>query len=211
MPFRISCRPTAALAIWIGGALLLAHPGIGHSESWNTPYDSLFEQSGAEVTTSTLEDGTEMRRLMTPGDVEVTQYRKGEKVRTVATDKSGLGAVRCVWGFYIEIKMSLDACSNLENPEVSERLGVAINRINKFISKNWFDQISIEQLEDSIENRVIKFHEHNNVSSGTGLQCQNRDIQHIINLIEELPDGEFERGIDKLLSVPRLPVSNPCL
>lgn len=190
-----------------------------HAEPWNTPYEKFFTQSGVEAEFETLSDGTEIRTLMLPGKVLLEQRRKNGEISTLTLDQSGLGAVLCSKEIYLAAKMAVDTCRDLENARVSGLLDTAINRINEFIAINSVEQISLNSLVEADLAKLSRFRKQLGASPDDGqvASCKTLNPERayfamqIAKSIEKMSDEEFSHDVDELLSVPRLPVMNPCL
>jgi hypothetical protein len=213
----IPSRFSHAFKVACLGGMLLAPPVPGHAEPWNTPYDKFFEAENAEVTIRTEADGTEVRRVMTPGNVEVRQYRKDGNVRTVVMDDSGYGAVLCVWDLYVSFKFALEACYPTEHSVAIRRLGMAIDRISAFIVENSLEPTPIDKIEAAIEKRRLKYESLREAAGRSTSLCKSSNehdekfFRHFVDDIEGPSEEEFTKKIESFLSVPRLPAMNPCL
>jgi hypothetical protein len=208
--FREELRMTFRLILFLafGFTLLIGDHVTGHaaqSDNWNTPYDELFAQPGAEVSIYLNEKGLEERKLIIPGKTLIIQTREKEEVSTIVHDISGLGAVRCAWMIYVEARAGLEAFSDLESPVAAERLDMAIGQINKFIIENSVEEWSVEQLDKAYQARVGKLRQ-------AGSEAEGRDfIEDLVRQVAAMPEEQFERDIGKFLSLPRLPALSPCL
>lgn len=195
-------------------------------ERWGTQFDDLFEEKQMDVKIKKNDNGTETRELVLTGGVLVKESRKGSKItNTLLLDQSGLGAILCARSIYLSAKIWLDVCDDFNNSKSSKRLNTAINRVHKFIVNNSMSPVSIDELNAHINSKANRLRtvmlgaqkKTDSVRRGTLLECRGKQdeslkfIEQMSNRIAELSEKEFEQSIDKLLSVPRLPVWNPCI
>lgn len=215
------------MRIFLYALFITILPACGSAqERWGTPFDDVIKKEQIVVKIKKNTDGTETREINLPGKIFVQESRKDGRVfQTYAADRSGHGAIRCVKGIYVEVKTWLDVCSDFNNQKSSEILASAIKRINKFIVKNSLHPISMDELNASLaahQNNframLIEAHKTAGVTDGEKLlQCrekQNKPLgfhEKMADGIAKMPAKEFDQSIDDLLSVPRLPVMNPCL
>lgn len=202
MRYRLIRTLTVAFAILIGG-YTTAH--AAQSENWNTPYDALLGQPGTEVSSYLNEKGLQERKLIVPGKTIIIETREGEKMSTLTMDISGLGAVECAWMIYVDTRAALQINGDLESPEAARRLDITITRINKFITENSIEHRPIEELEKAYRARLEDIRRE-------GSDAEVLDaFGDLVERLETVPEEEFDRDIEKFLSVPRLPAMNPCL
>ena len=88
----------------------------------------------------------------------------------------------------------------LTDDELKIQLDDTIRRTNEFILANSPTPVTKEQLENQ-----ARLHGHSRPR-----RC-NDTARYMINAIKNLPPGKFKSSIDDLLSIPRVPVVNPCL
>lgn len=164
------------------------------------------------------EEGMETREIRTSAGVVIVQTRSGSEVLAYSWDDSGLGAVKCVWGIYTVVKSELELCPDAASPEIKRNLDRAIGRMNAFIVTNSLQPVTIGQIEEEVEKRAKNYRAERKRKIGKTPsrsrtnQCLSSFSLRIIRSMENLKDLErLNKQIDKLLSVPRLPVFNPCL
>lgn len=192
---------------------------FAETANWGTPYDKFFETDKYLPEYKTGANGEEYRSVETPGSVYIYQERKNGKISTDATDKSGLGAVLCHRAIYIELQAALDACKDLDYPSVSGKLDFARSRMNDFIMENSLEPVS----RDLVEKKYKEWLKHSSqdytgaATSFDGM-CKkifdkNRweTVTSIANYIEKKSFQKFKEEVEKILSVPRLPIMDPCV
>jgi hypothetical protein len=138
-------RKRSLVATGLAAALLLTSElaAFGQSEPWNTPYDPFFERPDLAPEFKVLSDGTEIRKVMLPGDVLLEMERKDGRIRIATFDESGHGAVLCAKGIYQLVRAALDTCEDLENERVSRLVDEALDRMDRFILANSIEPVTI--------------------------------------------------------------------
>jgi hypothetical protein len=130
-------------------------------------------------------------------------------------DNSGHGAVMCIWGIYTGLRASLDICpsDNPDDEKLKTALDEAINRINAFIVANSVPPITEATLEDQVNTQVLKTRTKAGSMSKDELtkKCATSDVGKMLDKLRSSPREQLKANVDDLLSVPRLPVINPCL
>ncbi len=155
-------------------------------------------------------NGQETRVIELSGRVELRQYRKNGKISTIGIDKSGHGAVGCAWEVYVEIKLGLEICS-VHDDGWGDELSEAIEKIMDFVVANSMTETSRDKLELYISN------ERNSWLKTSGSRSSDSSIKRcefatgFLQHVKNQGRKKFRAHIEKLLSVPRIPVKNPCL
>ena len=181
---------------------------LAGEKDWNTRYDRFFSDPSVKVDIQTLEDGTVKRTLTLPGEILVEQRRRDGKVSTFTTDRSGLGAVLCAKEILFTVKTAIDHCEALKNPKLSKRFGEALSKINHFIAANWPRPVTLDEIMRNDKKRVSDLvHSERNLCKGDEAYT----MAQMVEGYEQMPEKTFMDEIDKMLSVPRLPVMAPCL
>ncbi|MFK5980592.1 MAG: hypothetical protein QM488_17095 [Rhizobiaceae bacterium] len=195
-------------------------------ERWGTPFDDVIEKKQLKIIIEKNENGLETREFVLPGNILVRENRKNEKIiGSFLLDQSGFGSILCTQSILLSTKIWLDVCDDFNNSKSSERLNIAIGRIFKFIVENSILPVSINELNIQLDIKAVKLRTYileTQQNSGDTknialLQCRGAHdeaiefVEQISNRIAEQSEKEFEQSIDELLSVPRLPVMNPCL
>lgn len=203
---RMTTRPILYFAF--AAAILVVGPGAGHAaqaDAWNTPYDRLFDQPGAEVSNDVNDKGQEERKLIIPGKTMIIQRRDGGKVRTIVSDLSGLGAVLCTWMIFRDTRAALEVKGGDTHPAAVKRLDSGLHRLNEFIAENSIEHRTVGDLEKAYRARLEKIRQ-----DGSAPKILD-GFAALVTGLEKEPQEKFEAGLDKFLSVPRLPAMDPCL
>jgi hypothetical protein len=222
--FRSENEPVIKLTFAASGlasALLLFSPwaAFAQSEPWNTPYDPYFDRAELAPEYKVLPDGTEIRKVMLPGDVLLEMERKDGKIKIATFDQSGHGAVLCAKGIYQLVRAALDTCQDVENERISRLVDEALDRMDHFILANSIEPVTMRQLQERDQTRLRKL--RNDLigpdASGQLKSCKADVPEHVqfparlVSEFDKTSDEEFTARVDDLLSVPRLPAMNPCL
>lgn len=180
------------------------------AESWNTSYEKLFEG----IAIKTEKDGLETREVVLPGPVRVRQTRRNGKVSTFSIDESGKGAILCSRELFYSALATLEACSIKGHQKTRARLRWALGELNEFVMANSIESISIEKIEQAYDVHVVELKAHiaSTKTNAQSLCSVNADsfIGRISQMIEGQTEDQFRNGVEASLSVPRLPVMNPC-
>jgi len=175
------------------GFALLAAPAMA-DQSWA----SFFDAPGAEV--ERTEDATrETVRL--PGDVVVLRQKDQGGWTYSGIDRSPHGAVACMSRILFEIKAVSAQCEGTLSQDNITRLGTHVSRIATFYGENAVPRTSAADFMSDLDTFIAE---------RGPLQCA--DITDDFKAFAAQLTGEASTAIiDDLLSVPRLPVANPCL
>jgi len=164
------------------------------------------------------------------GDVEITKilinsvmfsrFKQGGKSSLVSQDVSGRGAVMCAWGIYSMLRAGMDFCLADEHQEAKDALSRALSDMNVFIMANSVLPVTLDQLERrTAEIRAKTIADAKKLKPEEILRaCRSGDFSGFYKQFLDQPPEEYQRAIAKmrtevadLLSVPRPPVTNPCL
>jgi hypothetical protein len=120
-------------------------------------------------------------------------------------DKSGAGAVLCVWSLYLSIQAQTAACALPRRP-VDDAIDQAVVDIDEFILANSSLHPTRPMLEkfkrDAAEGEI------NSARRWRGPQfCKNQDLEGFRSPSPE----QVRSSVKALLAIPREPVMNPCL
>jgi hypothetical protein len=173
-----------------------------------TPWENLKVPMGTKFSIRKDSNGKEFKSLEFPGGVSIYETEHG----IVSVDNSGYGAVMCAWGIYSNLRNAMDICPESLDENLKKQIDIAIQRINDFIIANSLSPVTQEQLEERSrkdlkdwQNRRSKMSEEMRNKECSG------DIVNIIQSLKNRPTKELQDSVDKLLSIPRPPVINPCL
>ena len=177
---------------------------------WGTDYDVLLSRSDVEVEYFTSEDGWEVRKLTSPGPVIINERRRGEEYEVTSLDRSGLGAVRCAWEIYATLEYLARRCEATFEPRFVLALRDSVDQIEDFMRENSMTPVSDEQFKtfrESWEQQQEKWYPHSEDED----ICKYDPLLHMAYQFSAKGEAKFRDSIDELLSVPRLPVMNPCI
>lgn len=198
-------------------ALLLILPLASvNAEDWGTPYDKLFAEAADRVKHSKAKDGTEIREFLTKGSVQIRQERKDGKVSTGTLDMQH-GAVLCFWEIAVTVRAALQTCQETNRPKLAARLDTTIGKLNRFIVANALEKPTMAQMQSAIDARMDRFRQSQAAPQTGRVSCAKSGQKALaffnsyLTDVAKKSDEDYQAGIDKLLSVPRLPSMNPCL
>jgi hypothetical protein len=138
------------------------------------------------------------------GDVVIYEQKNGE---VWSTDNSELGAVMCAYMIYSETNILLNTCFKNTHSNFKVAYGAAVARIKDFIVLNSITPITKTEL-DATSNRMF---EEGHKGASLDQICASDFLPQGEKDMSTERMKEFEQEIDKLLSVPRPPVMEPCL
>jgi len=186
----------------------LAIGGCSQNEHHRVDYQAL----AAETPWKIEQNGSETRSIPLGGGVIRHQDRKDGKVYNLDMDESGLGAVGCVWELYVQIRTDMEICHK-EDIEWKTLMSNAINDINSFIVDNSIDDTTRNYLDAVLSDKMSAI---NKVAASAPKEfiekaCSWNTSMRMLSHLKENGPAEFNYSVRKLLSVPRPPVSMPCL
>lgn len=159
-------------------------------------YEGLFAANADAV-----EDASEVLQILTMGEVTLLYDRTVETPYT-GLDESGEGAVGCFVGILATIESAVRACE-VQLP--ADQLLIQQDyqtRALDFYAANVpdTDRDTVQDRFDALVSGQIE---------GTRPFCANIDL--VTDLADRIFTPDSAEEIDGMLSIPRLPVSNPCL
>jgi hypothetical protein len=125
--------------------------------------------------------------------------------RQFETDKSGNGAVLCVWSVYISIQAETAACGLARRP-TDDAMDEAITAIDEFILANSSLHPTRAMLDD-FKRRAAESDIAFAKQQGLEKICSRPDLERFRSINPE----QIRTSMKKLLEPPREPVMNPCL
>jgi hypothetical protein len=120
-------------------------------------------------------------------------------------DRSGDGAVLCVWGLYLSVQTKTAMCELPRRPN-DDAIDEAIVAIDEFILGNSSLKPTRTML-DEFKRRAASAETAQAKKAGLQNLCKSRDVEHF----RSIPPEELRASVKKLLAKPREPVMNPCL
>ncbi len=149
-------------------------------------------------------------RPLERGGASIQRFRRGGHVETLGIDRSGHGAVLCSWQIFIAMRQALDACATGGHAAIRSELDRSIAATNVFIVKNTPKPTTLAQVEAAVRSL--------NAQADAGyakLSPEQRTracaTSWAMQSAARLSPQELRQQTAELLSVPRLPVMNPCL
>jgi hypothetical protein len=94
---------------------------------WGDFWDAIAQRPDAKTTDDPKTNGAERRRIVLNSGVEFQLDRHGDQLTSVGLDKSGKGAVLCLWEIYIAAKIYLETCTPTKDPEL-QHVPTGVNR-----------------------------------------------------------------------------------
>ncbi|MGJ5029075.1 hypothetical protein ACQR1I_19710 [Bradyrhizobium sp. HKCCYLS2038] len=164
-------------------------------------FDAIAAWPGAQITTTTNNDGSEVKVVKLPNGVVFRQERRNGKTLTFGNDTSGHGAVMCSWNIYVIVAAALEICPEFRNEPLKTDLAGAIDMINDFIVANSLSAVSKAELEQRAAS----------VRKDVPQLCRSDSVAGMIKAFGSMSHDKFTTSVADLLSVPRPPVTNPCL
>lgn len=130
-------------------------------------------------------------------------------------DTSGKGAVLCAWEITVGMRNALDICFPGEFIDMRHYMTRWIDATNDFIVSNSATPITKAEIEATMQRRLARDRAR---ASSAGMtagspQCE-QGRKGVVERYAEFratPPAELHRRIDDFLSIPRVPVINPCL
>jgi hypothetical protein len=124
--------------------------------------------------------------------------------RQFEEDKSGAGAVLCLWSIYLSVQTQTAACALPRRP-VDDAIDQAIVAIDEFVLANSSLHPTRPMLED-FKRRAAESELSGARRRGPQF-CKNPDLEAFRSPSPE----KIQASVKALLAVPREPVMNPCL
>ncbi|NIJ07836.1 hypothetical protein FHS31_001446 [Sphingomonas vulcanisoli] len=121
----------------------------------------------------------------------------------VQIDKSGKGAVLCMWGIYQAASAVGLECHKGEDAAFQNELKRSLDRMDDFIIKNSKRPVSKADLESRRSEGLQQLRSSGNICIG--------DAAKIYSALQSAGAMNLEKQTTDLLSIPREPVMNPCL
>ena len=186
------------------------------AENWGTPYDKFFAEGADRVKTFKGQDGADIREVITQGGVQIRQERKEGKVSTATADVLH-GPVLCFWEIAVTVRAALDVCEETNRPDLAKRLDTTLGKLNQFIIANALEKATNAQMDAAMAARFQSFRKSQSAPPTGRVACSKagqgtlKFVNAYLDDMAKKSDDAYQAGIDKLLSVPRLPAMNPCL
>lgn len=151
------------------------------------------------------------RRLELPGPVVVVEITKPDGTRRYdADDLSGLGAAGCAFGLLTELVLKFGHCKGGLSDEELVLLEGHLLTVAHFVAENAYPAMSPAKVRPRLL-ETLRVHRARLERIGA-LQCDSDDSgrQDAAEIARNLARPGGAAAIDRVISLPRLPVSNPC-
>jgi hypothetical protein len=117
-------------------------------------------------------------------------------------DRSGKGAVLCIWSIYLSVQAGTKACQLPRRP-VDDAIDSAISKIDDFIMAN----SSLHPVRAALEDFKRRATERFQTNKG---YCEGPSLENFEAFRRMSPEA-VQKSVTELLEVPREPVMNPCV
>jgi len=197
----------------VAAVLLSALAAYAGEAQWSPLWDALAKRSDAKVIDGVNDKGEATRRIdLSPG-VSFSLERHGDRITSMGIDTSGLGAVQCSWEIYVGVRSYTEACFPGEDRSFEADLDDGIDRMNDFIVENSLVPVTKSQLQDAVgqRNREAKEAVRGRSDDDRRKQCAANAISPMASAFRSTSHDSRVSMVNKLLSVKRPPVKNPCL
>jgi hypothetical protein len=124
--------------------------------------------------------------------------------RQFEADKSGNGAVLCVWSVYLSVQAQTAACKLPRRP-ADDAMDDAVAEIDEFIIANSSLHPTHQMLEE-FKRRAAASLMRSAQAQDIQKFCASPDLEHFRSIKPE----DVRGSVKKLLETPREPVMNPC-
>ncbi|CCE09606.1 conserved hypothetical protein [Bradyrhizobium sp. STM 3843] len=180
---------------------------------WSPFWDELAARSDAKVIDGVSDKGEPTRRIELSSGVSFDLERHADQITSMGSDHTGLGAVQCSWEIYVAVRAYVEACVPGEDRTFEVDLDDAIKRMNDFIVENSLVPVTKSQLQDAVEQRKRQVGDAvRGQSNGDHTkQCEADAVRPISLALRSMSHDARVSNLNRLLSVKRPPVMNPCL
>lgn len=181
--------------------LALATPAA----AFDIDYAQVFAANPDAITRT----GDNTRRLDLPGDVHVVETTLSDGTRSYfGYDDSMAGAAGCTFEVLVDVVVTQLACPQLLEPGEIAALATNLETSAFFVAANTVPQVAPQdvaaRLRTHVDARAAQLAEH-------GITCPAADDPELMPMIRFVASPAFARMLTALHTVPRLPVSNPCM
>jgi len=125
----------------------------------------------------------------------------GENI--IQTDRTGKGAVLCMWGILEAVRATGRECFEGQDQEFQAELDSSLARIDQFIIRNSSRPVTQAGLELRRSQAVQQLRSSGNVCAG--------DTAKMYQALRTGGADRLRGYVTDMLSIPREPVINPCL
>ena len=199
----MSDRLLRRAALTLGIFLMVSGPVV----AFENDYPALFEAHADKV--NMAQPG--LRRLELPGPVVIEEITHSNGTRTYrASDQSGLGAAGCGFGLLVDLVVRSGFCEGMLSRSQHSELEAHLWRVARFVGDNAYPRMSEDAIRPALVDR-LQFRSEAYISSDVG-GCPQDDAgtQDLAEMAKNLSGPAGQAAIDRLVSLPRLPVMDPC-
>lgn len=165
-------------------------------------WDAIAKRPDATITiTKNPITGGEIKTAKFKGGVEITSDGEG----TVGLDTSGLGAVLCLREVILTLQLFLQECPSSDQFLHAEDVDKVIEKMDNFIVANSISPVTLAEIATQKQEWRKRLYERMN----RPIECSNEAKNEMKNFWKAA-NGKNGDGFEKMLSVPRPPVMNPC-
>jgi len=157
----------------------------------------------------TVQDMVPLGPPLERGGASIQRFRSDGEAITLGTDRSGRGAVLCVWQIFIVIRHSVAACAP-DRADLRAELDRSIAATNGFIVANSPGPVTLSAVEaraHAIDDQAIAGF----AKLAPAARAKACAADWATQIAARLTPVAVRGWTDDLLSVPRLPVMDPCL
>ena len=156
--------------------------------------------AGSGPSNAPSESVQESANMATGGGVTFHEFPDGSEV---SDDRSGKGAVMCMWGLDVSLLAIGTKCTFEEDGAFNDELRTSIKSINRFIVQNRHRQpITSEKIGSDTEAELARYEQTPGLCSS--------DFVKMYGYLRSQGPAALRASTKELLSVPREPVVNPC-
>lgn len=173
---------------------LLAFAAPAFAEDVSHPWEKFFQEDG-------VVKNVDHERVTTPGGVEIWRDKIGETWKYAGIDRSEHGAVGCLVAVYLDIDVMLQSCPESGSDAQRGAVDDFLRQAAKFYDANALPQITEGAFLEAMEARR---------ANGPGCPASDEMMGNVKSTLEAWVSEEVMQSSLASLSVPRLPVMNPC-
>ncbi len=188
-------------------ACLVVPSGVVAEPSDDALAQALSAQPGVAITEGG--EGETAHTEWRKDGVFFRRERHGSKEQWIGDDESGHGAVICSWMIFVTLRAALNDCPADRFVDLRADLDQGVTAMEAFIVANSVLPTTVAELRAKAAAEAART--RNAVPSSGPRACPTGDVGNMIAAFEDMGRPARREMVDKLLSVPRWPVSNPCL
>ncbi len=185
---------------------MLAMSLAGAAQAQGIDYAAIFAREAARVTEAGSENGAAVETLQMENGIELRRLTAEDGTVTYeGIDRSGLGAVGCLYRIYFELDAAGRFCPWAPPPEAAQTFEQRLNRIATFVAENGEPRLPPEEVPAMLD---AAREAYGREVARLGCPEPGEGMQ---GFAAALASEAMDPVLDMALSVPRLPVTLPCL